>query len=324
MAVEVAYASPVSPHLYGPLAALFGVPSTLSRERLCRDRLFSMKVEEADPDRYGNALATTAAVTMGASLFGLGINEMLGVDKALQFFAGYVVELSLSVDNLFVFLLLFKFFQVPFENQPRVLTYGILGAVVMRAIFIGLGEAAMSVFHPILLGFAAILIFSSYTLLVEGEDEEEDLSDNKLIAFASSALDATDSYDGANFFTMVDGVRRATPLLLVLACIELSDIIFAVDSIPAVFAVTKDPFIVYTSNIWAILNLRSLFTLLSSAVEDLVYLRPAVAIVLGFVGAKIGGEFFGFDVSTELSLGVITGLLGGGIGLSLLERQAGA
>ncbi|CAM9394190.1 unnamed protein product, partial [Hapterophycus canaliculatus] len=212
--------------------------------------------------------------------------------------------------------------QVPFDNQNRVLTYGILGAVVMRAIFIALGEAAMNVFHPVLLGFAAILIYSSYKLLTEGEgDEEEDLSDNKLIAFASSTLDATDSYDGELFFTMVDGVRRATPLLLVLVCIELSDIVFAVDSIPAVFGVTKDPFIVYTSNIWAILNLRSLFTLLSSAVEDLVYLRPAVAVVLGFVGAKLGSEFFGYCVSTELSLGIITGLLATGVGASLIERQ---
>ncbi|CBJ26580.1 conserved unknown protein [Ectocarpus siliculosus] len=189
----------------------------------------------------------------------------------------------------------------------------------MRAIFIGLGEAAMSVFHPILLGFAGILLYSSYTLLSESEgDGDEDLSDNKLIAFASSSLDATESYDGDKFFTMVDGVRRATPLLLVLVCVELSDIVFAVDSIPAVFAVTKDPFIVYTSNIWAILNLRSLFTLLASAVEDLVYLRPAVAVVLGFVGCKIGGDFFGYDVSTELSLGIITGVLAAGVAASLI------
>ncbi|CAM9965524.1 unnamed protein product, partial [Sphacelaria rigidula] len=114
---------------------------------------------------------------------------------------------------------------------------------------------------------------------------------------------------------------RATPLLLVLVCIELSDVVFAVDSIPAVFAVTKDPFIVYTSNMWAILNLRSLFTLLANAVEDLAYLRPAVAVVLAFVGAKLGGEFFSFDISTELSLGIITAILGSGIGLSLMSSR---
>jgi predicted tellurium resistance membrane protein TerC len=117
-------------------------------------------------------------------------------------------------------------------------------------------------------------------------------------------------------------VRRATPLLLVLVCVELSDIVFAVDSIPAVFGVTKDPFIVYTSNIFAIVNLRSLFTVLANAVDDLPYLRPAVAIVLGFVGAKLGAEYFGYDISTGLSLGVITGLLSGGVGLSLYEKRA--
>ncbi|CAN0455962.1 unnamed protein product [Laminaria digitata] len=212
--------------------------------------------------------------------------------------------------------------QVPLGNQNRVLTWGIIGAVVMRAIFIALGEVAMDVFHPVLLGFAGVLLFSAYTLLAEGDDGgDEDLADNKVVAFAANILDATDSYDGDKFFTVADGVRRATPLLLVLVCIELSDVIFAVDSIPAVFAVTKDPFIVYTSNIWAILNLRSLFTILSSAVEDLVYLRPAVAVVLGFVGGKLGAEFFGYDVSIETSLGVITGLLGAGVGFSLLERQ---
>jgi predicted tellurium resistance membrane protein TerC len=117
-------------------------------------------------------------------------------------------------------------------------------------------------------------------------------------------------------------VRRATPLLLVLVCVELSDIVFAVDSIPAVFGVTKDPFIVYTSNIFAIVNLRSLFTVLANAVDDLPYLRPAVAIVLAFVGAKLGAEYFGYDVSTGLSLGVITALLSGGVGLSLYEKRA--
>eukprot|EP00904_Undaria_pinnatifida_P005395 jgi/Undpi1/1986/HiC_scaffold_12.g05373.m1 len=285
-----------------------------------------MKVESApDPDRYRDALTTTALAVTGAVGFGAGINQFLGADKALQFFAGYVVEMSLSVDNLFVFLLLFRFFKVPLAKQNKVLTYGILGAVVMRAIFIALGEVAMDLFHPVLLGFAGVLLISSYSLLAEGDNNgDEDLSDNKVIAFAANALDATDSYDGEKFFTVVDGIRRATPLLLVLVCIELSDVIFAVDSIPAVFAVTKDPFIVYTSNIWAILNLRSLFTILSSAVEDLAYLRPAVAVVLAFVGGKIGGEFFGYNVSIQASLAVITGLLGAGIGFSLLERSRSA
>ncbi|CAM9752427.1 unnamed protein product, partial [Ascophyllum nodosum] len=200
-----------------------------------------MKVESApDHDIYGAALTTTALAVSGAAAFGVGIDHFLGTEKALQYVAGYVVEMSLSVDNLFVFLLLFKFFKVPFDSQSRVLSYGILGAIVMRAIFIALGETAMAMFHPVLLGFAGILLFSSYKLISEGEsDAADDLSENWIVSLASETLDATDSYDGDNFFTSVKGVRRATPLLLVLACIELSDVVFAIDSIPAVFAITK-------------------------------------------------------------------------------------
>ncbi|CAM9523148.1 unnamed protein product [Discosporangium mesarthrocarpum] len=276
----------------------------------------------SDPERYRQAITNTALAVGGAAAFGAGIQQFMGNDLSLQFVAGYLIEMSLSVDNLFVFLLIFRYFKVPAEYENRVLSWGIIGAVVMRAVFIALGEAALSVFQPVLLGFAGVLIFSSYKLLTEGdEDGEDDLSGNQVIKLSSKLLDAVEEYDGNRFFTMVDGIRRATPLLLVVLCLEISDIIFAVDSIPAVFGISKDPFIVYTSNIWAILNLRSLFTLLSSAMEDLPFLRPAVAIVLGFVGAKLGAEFFGFDVSTVTSLGVICALLAGGIGLSLVDRQ---
>ncbi|CAM9134447.1 unnamed protein product [Choristocarpus tenellus] len=281
-----------------------------------------MKVESApDTERYAKAASNTAIAVGGATAFGAGIQYFMGNDLSLQFFAGYLIEMSLSVDNLFVFLLLFQYFKVPAGDQNRVLSWGILGAMVMRGVFIGLGEAALNIFQPVLLVFAGILILSSYKLLMEGDDEEDNLDDNQIVAFASKILDATQEYDGNKFFTMVDGIRRATPLLLVLLCIEISDIVFAVDSIPAVFGVTKDPFIVYTSNIWAILNLRSLFTLLSSAIEDLPYLRPAVAIVLGFVGGKLGAEFFGYEISTPLSLGIISVLLAGGVALSVLDRR---
>lgn len=220
-----------------------------------------MRVESApDPERYGAALTTTALVVSGATAFGAGVNQFMGADKALQYFAGYVVELSLSVDNLFVFLLLFNYFkvtskccygaidryytgvcrigigptvdstrrslcrtsiaetsflcgvgpviyvqmQVPLDYQKRVLSWGILGAVVMRAVFIALGETAMNLFHPVLLGFAGVLIFSSYKLWSEEDDDNGgDLSENAIVALASKFLDATESYDGDNFFTMV-------------------------------------------------------------------------------------------------------------------------
>jgi len=147
-----------------------------------------------------------------------------------------------------------------------------------------------------------------------------------VVKFASKNLNAVDFFDGENFFTMVDGVKRATPLLLCLVCIEISDIVFAVDSIPAVFGITRDPFIVYTSNIFAILGLRALYTIVSEAVENLPYLRPAVAIVLGFIGGKMVVEspyVLDYDVSTGVSLAVVLSILGGGIGLSLLNPPSG-
>jgi TerC family integral membrane protein len=322
------------------------------------------EVAASEPGKYKQAMVNTALSVGAAVAFGAGIGVMEGSTKALEFFAGYVVEQSLSVDNIFVFLLLFEYFKVPLPYQDRVLKWGIIGAVVMRGAFIAVGKAALEQFEPVLLVFAGILLVSAFKLLTQGEEEaDEDLADNQIVALSRKLLKATDEYDGDKFFTMVscdallavkklfrillppltqyikhtqvltkalalhlseqvDGVRRATPLLLVLVCIELSDIVFAVDSIPAVFGVTKDPFIVYTSNIFAIVNLRSLFTVLANAVDDLPYLRPAVAIVLGFVGAKLGAEYFGYDISTGLSLGVITGLLSGGVGLSLYEKRA--
>ncbi|CAM9389646.1 unnamed protein product [Chrysoparadoxa australica] len=297
-----------------------GLPRRPALPSVLREKAVDAAVP--DPDRYKRALTSTALSVAAAGVFGASVWQLMGSSSGLEFFAGYVVEQSLSVDNLFVFVLLFDFFKVPLQYQNKVLTWGIAGAVVMRAVFIALGEAAMEVFQPVLLVFAAILIVSGYQLFVE-EEEDEDLSENKIVQWSQSALKATDFYDEDNFFTVVDGLRRATPLLLVTICIELCDIVFAVDSIPAVFGVTKDPFIVYTSNIFAILNLRSLYTVLATAVGDLQYLRPAVAVVLSFVGCKLGGEYFGYEVSTGLSLAIITALLASGVGASLIAKPTG-
>lgn len=182
------------------------------------------------------------------------------------------------------------------------------------------GVEAIENFRVVLLAFAAILVFTSVKLLAEDDSEEgqEDLAENQIVKFARSLLTTTDDYDGPNFFSEVEGKGRvATPLLLVLICVELSDVVFAVDSVPAVFGVTKDPFIVYTSNIFAILGLRSLYTVLANAVVDLPYLKPAVALILGLVGMKLGGEYFGFEVSNVVSLGVIASVLGSGVWASL-------
>lgn len=256
-------------------------------------------------------------------LFAAGLAIVNGLDDGVAFVSGYLVEESLSVDNLFVFLLIFDFFNVPLSYQQRVLTWGIIGSVVLRAAFILFGSFALEQFRVVLLGFAGILLFSSLKLLTAGEeDEDENFSDNGIVKLATNLVQATDTYDGDRFFTEVDGVRRATPLLLVLVCVELTDIVFALDSVPAVFGITSDPWIVFSSNMFAILGLRSLFSVLANAVQDLEYLEPAVAAVLGFVGLKLGGEYFGVEINNQLSLAVITAALGTGVGASLIAKNA--
>ncbi|KAL7529175.1 hypothetical protein ACHAXR_002831 [Thalassiosira sp. AJA248-18] len=239
-----------------------------------------------------------------------------------EFFAGYIVEKSLSVDNLFVFLLLFDYFKVPEPYQGRILTWGIYGSLVMRAIMISLGSAALSNFHEILLVFAAILIYSADQVLYDVEDEdEEDLSANPVIRISQSLIPSTDVYDGDRFFTVEAGVKKATPLFICMVAVELSDLVFAVDSIPAVFGVTENPLIVYSSNMFAILGLRSIFPLLSKAATDLKYLEPAVAVILAFIGSKMIAEYYGYTLPTEVALAVIISLLGLGVGLSLHEKN---
>lgn len=208
-----------------------------------------------------------------------------GKQGTIDFITGFLVEKSLSVDNLFVFLMLFEYFKVPDQYTERVLRWGIMSALVLRGVMIAVGVAAVQRFRPVLLGFALILIVSAYKMLQHGDDDE-DLQDNAVMKIARRLVSATDEYDGDKFFTKVDGVRRATPMLVVLICIELSDVLFAVDSIPAVVGITQDAFIVYSSNIFALMALRSLYLILSKSVQQLVYLRHSVATILGFVGVK--------------------------------------
>jgi len=258
-----------------------------------------------------------------AAAFG-GVLFAVDPVKGEEFFAGYLLEQSLSVDNLFVFVLVFKYFQVPVERQKIVLDYGIIGAAVFRAIMILLGWEIIETFEPALLVFAVILLFSSYKLLAgEDEDEEEDLEDNAIVKFCRKFMTVSNDYDGDNFWTMQNGVKMATPLLLVLAVIELSDVVFAVDSIPAVFGVTRDPLVIYSSNIFAILALRSLFRFVADAVAELEYLQTAVAVVLGFIGAKMIADFGGIHCPTSVSLLVVAGVLGTGVGASVLLPSDG-
>jgi predicted tellurium resistance membrane protein TerC len=193
-----------------------------------------------DSYSYNEAIQRTLAWVVTAILFGGGLWAVAGPQTGQEFFAGYLVEQSLSVDNLFVFLLLFEYFKVPLQFQDRVLNWGIYGAIVMRAVMIGIGAAALQKFHAILLVFAAILVYSSASFFLNvGKEEEEDPEQNTIVKFSRALIPSTNNFDGDRFFTIVDGVRTATPLFICMIAVEISDVVFAVDSIPAVFGVTE-------------------------------------------------------------------------------------
>ncbi|XP_021736796.1 thylakoid membrane protein TERC, chloroplastic-like [Chenopodium quinoa] len=275
--------------------------------------------EKDDKGSYMSSVRNVALCVSTAVAFGIGVGFTEGVGKATEFSAGYLLEQSLSVDNLFVFVLVFKYFKVPIMYQNRVLSYGIAGAIVFRFTLILLGTATLQRFEVVNLLLAAILLYSSFKLFT-AEEEDEDLSDNFIVKTCQKVIPVTARYDGNRFFTIDNGVWKATPLLLTVAVIELSDIAFAVDSIPAVFGVTRDPFIVFSSNLFAILGLRSLYTLISESMANLEYLQPSIAVVLGFIGLKMILDYFGFHVGTEVSLGFLATSLSTGVLLSLIKK----
>jgi len=268
---------------------------------------------------YNQSLRTFGLLLAVTLAFDVGIFAFKGGSAAFDFLTAYVVEDSLSVDNLFVFLLIFRYFKVPPQLVDGCLNYGITGSILLRGVFIFAGLAATKAFSPILLGFSVFLLFSSSQLLSGSDDEDED-DEAELPSIVVDVLDKlplSNTFEGESLTVQgADGGVLLTQFTATLVAIALSDVIFAVDSIPAVLAVSDDPFVVYTSNIAAVLGLRALYKLLSVAVSDLVYLEPAVAIVLGFVGLKLGAEVLGFEVSSALSLGVIITTLGSGVVLS--------
>jgi tellurite resistance protein TerC len=236
---------------------------------------------------FKKALLNSAAWIALALLFAAIVHHSLGPGKSLEFIAGYLVEEALSVDNLFVFILLFAYFKVPPEQERTVLVWGILGALVMRGAFIFGGVTLVSRFHWILYLLGVLLIYSGFRLMLKGGEESVDPSRNVAVRFARKFLPVTDHYDGGKFFTMQNQKRFATPLLVALLVVETTDIVFATDSIPAILAITRDPFIVYTSNVFAILGLRSLFFVLASLMKLFHRLNYGLAIVLIFIGAKM-------------------------------------
>ncbi|MDI9612055.1 MAG: TerC family protein [Acidobacteriota bacterium] len=252
-----------------------------------------------------------------ALVFNVGIYHWFGRERALEFFTGYLIEKALSVDNLFVFLVLFTYFAVPGALRHRVLFWGILGALVMRALFIAAGTALIAAFHWILYVFGAFLIFTGLKLLA-ARDEGIEPERNPVLRLIRRFLPSVPEYHGTHFVVKRAGRWYATPLLAVLIIIEATDIVFALDSIPAVFAITRDPFIVFTSNIFAVLGLRALFFLLAGMLGRFRYLKVGLGLVLAFVGTKM----LLIDlvrVPIALSLGVIALLLSLSVAASLLR-----
>lgn len=240
-------------------------------------------------------------------------------DAALAFLTGYLIEKSLSVDNIFVFVLIFSYFAVPSVYQHRVLFWGILGALVMRAILIGLGAALLEEFHWIIYIFGAFLIFTGIRMALH-KDEEITIEENVVVRLFRRFMPVDNRYHGSSFFVRHAGTLMATPLFLVLLVVESSDLVFAVDSIPAIFAVTTDPFLVYTSNIFAILGLRSLYFLLAGVIDKFHYLSLGLAVVLTFVGVKMVIVDF-YHIPTLFSLLVVAGVLAIAIGASAMRTQ---
>lgn len=259
--------------------------------------------------------------------FGGWIWLQLGATKALEFYTGFLVEQSLSMDNVFVMAVILNFFAIPRRYQHRVLFWGILGVIVLRATMIGLGTALVQNFEWVLYLFGAFLLFTGVRMLSAKEEQHPDLSQNRLLQFLRRHLRVTeDMHDGRFLVRQPDRktgkhLLHATPLLLALVLIELADLVFAVDSVPAVLAISQDPFIVYTSNIFAILGLRALYFALAALMHRFIYLKYALALVLMFIGGKIFLHDI-IKVPALLSLCMTLGLLAGGVILSLLKTRA--
>jgi TerC family integral membrane protein len=254
-----------------------------------------------------------------AAVFAAGVYFFYGADQALEFATGYLIEKALAVDNIFIFLVIFSYFAVPIAYQHRILFWGVLGALLMRAGFIWLGAALLERFHWVLYVFGVILLITSLKLISE-RDKAYEPEKNPILRLFQRFVPMTHELRGPHLTVVENGKRLATPLLLVLVVIEATDLVFAVDSIPAIFAVTRDPFIVFTSNIFAILGLRSMYFLLAGAMEKFHYLKIGLALILGFVGAKMLLVDV-VHIPIVAALGVVLGILAAAILASFLRAR---
>jgi len=250
-----------------------------------------------------------------ALAFNLLIYVWRGSDAALQFLAGYLIEESLSIDNLFVFMMVFSYFRVPLAYQRTVLFWGILGAILMRMLFIVIGVALIERFHWVIYLFGLFLVYTGYQMAVE-KGAQIDPSKNPILRWVRKFMPVTEGYEGKRFFVYREGKRYATPLFIVLLVVETTDLIFAVDSIPAVLAISSDAFIIYTSNVFAVLGLRSLYFALAGLMGLFHYLRYGLAAILSFVGLKMLCSGF-YHMEIGLALGIVAGILALSITASL-------
>lgn len=257
-----------------------------------------------------------------ALIFAAGMFQFMGETAGYQFLTGYLIEKSLSVDNIFVFVLIFSHFAVPPQYQYRVLFWGILGALVMRATLILVGAAVIEAFHWVIYLFGAFLIVTGIKMLVT-VGQEPDMENNRVVSFMRRHFRVTPDFVGSRFFVRENGVRYITPLFIVLILIELTDVVFALDSIPAIFAITTDPFIVYTSNVFAILGLRALYFALAGIIHRFHYLKYGLSLVLVVVGLKmVLNAWFGTKViPTEVALLITAVLIGGSILISMWKTR---
>jgi tellurite resistance protein TerC len=269
--------------------------------------------------KYREALIWSVVWIALAVIFAVVIYFWHGRTPSLEFVTGYVIELSLSVDNLFVFLLIFRYFQVPPGHQHKVLFWGILGALIMRAIFIAAGVGLIQRFHWIVYVFGAFLVYSGFKLLRQGEAEIHP-EKNPVLRLFRRLVPVTKDYEGDKFFVRRPGLL-ATPLLVVLVVVETTDLLFAVDSIPAILAITRDAFIVYTSNVFAILGLRSMYFALAGMMEMFRFLHYGLSVVLMLVGGKMLLSHY-YEVPTVVALGAVAGILLLSVGASLIRPKS--
>jgi tellurite resistance protein TerC len=257
-----------------------------------------------------------------ALAFNAGVYYFLGQQKAIEFLTGYIIEESLSVDNLFVFLVLFKYFKIPFHAQRRVLNWGIVGVIILRGVFILLGSALISNFGFVLYFFGAILIYSGYQMAF-GKEKEIHPENNKVLKLFKRFYKVTTEYHGEQFFIKKNGLHYATPLFVCLLVIESTDLVFAIDSIPAIFAITTDPFIIFSSNILAVLGLRSMYFLLSAVADKFEFVKKGVGIILVYVGIKMLLPMINsaWHIPVFISLIVILAVLALSVLISIIQNK---